>query len=120
MAVTVEPDITNLSREELIALVHRQKQEIYTLRRLHFGSSSERHVAVPDSQSELELFNEAEMLVLAPPVDSEDDISMSEDAQASVAETPPVSVGKTQYSPAWAKEASRNPASRGSDPRTNR
>jgi transposase len=94
MAVTVEPDITNLSREELIALVHRQKQEIYTLRRLHFGSSSERHVAVPDSQSELELFNEAEMLVLAPPVDSEDDISMSEDAQASVAETPPVSVGK--------------------------
>jgi hypothetical protein len=84
MAVTVEPDITNLSREELIALVHRQKQEIYTLRRLHFGSSSERHVAVPDSQSELELFNEAEMLVLAPPVDSEDDISMSEDAQASV------------------------------------
>ena len=65
MKVRSQKEIAALPKKELVGLVQKYELELRYLRRLHFGSTSERlvPVPVPNNQNELGLFNEAEKLV---------------------------------------------------------
>ena len=65
MKVRSQKEIAALPKQELVNLVQKYEVELHYLRRLHFGSTSERlvPVPVPTDHNQLGLFNEAEKLV---------------------------------------------------------